>query len=414
MKSLASDSPFLYFVSICLLIIIVLQLLFRRSEGDRKPGRLLLVYFLSYLYLIGLTYAFVYGPWEKYIHLFRTGHIGSLLMPPIAYFYVLQCLYPRTWRKTDLLHLLPVAFFIADFFPFFMLSSAEKASIFKEIDVIEYRIGFSQGMLVPKFGHIATRTVLMAGYWVAQLLVIIKATREPYHPLRLQSPFTWRWLYIFLATQIFIFLIPLIGALLGDREFQVVLFAVAGTGGMAVQSFYLLLHPEILYPVTFRREPNSTPGIFNQPMELEKESPIPESILSAPMQMFTQQKENKLSEADIKKIESIVTMLMNNSKPYEKPGYTLNNFSEDTGISAYKLSAFVNSKYQINFNEYLNRFRIGQVIEHLESGADSRKTLEAIALESGFKSRGTFIRAFKKEHSMTPSEFIDQKRRPKE
>lgn len=414
-KSLASDSPFLYFVSICLLTIIILLLLFRRRDGDRKVGRLLLVYFLSFFYLIAVSYVFVYGPWYNYIHLLRTGHFSSLFMPVAGYFYLVQCLYPRKWQVKDLLHLLPVAFYLADLFPFFLLSAQEKAAIFMEMDALEYRMGLSQGYLMPKFGHLVVRTVIMAGYWVAQLLVIIRAVRESFHPLRLQSPHTWRWLFIFQISQALIFLIPLVGALLGNSVFEVVISAVAGTGVMAIQSFYLLLHPEILYPVTFRREPVATPGMINQPVVLVTEvAPIPESGLTSPLEMFTNQKENKLSEADIKKIESIVTMLMKNSKPYEKPGYTLNNFSEDTGISAYKLSAFINTKYQINFNEYLNRFRIGQVIEHLAAGADTRKTLEAIALESGFKSRGTFIRAFKKEHSMTPSEFIDQKRRPKE
>ena len=36
------------------------------------------------------------------------------------------------------------------------------------------------------------------------------------------------------------------------------------------------------------------------------------------------------------------------------------------------------------------------------------KTLEALAQESGFNSRGTFIRVFKKKTGKTPSEYLHE------
>jgi AraC-like DNA-binding protein len=54
----------------------------------------------------------------------------------------------------------------------------------------------------------------------------------------------------------------------------------------------------------------------------------------------------------------------------------------------------------------LNRYRVNLFIEKIEHQENKLKTLEAIATECGFQSRATFVRAFKKEKGITPSEYI--------
>lgn len=413
MKSIALDSPFLYLVSICLLFIIVLLLFFRSREGDRRTGQLLLIYFLSYLYLIGISYVFIYGSGLQFIHLLRTGHIASLLMPPAAFFYVKQCLYPGRWKLSDLLHLLPALFFLVDMTPFFLLSAGEKTDIFLKMDAVEYRIGFSQGQFMPPYGHIVLRTVLIVAYWVAQLLVIKRAMNEQFHPLRSQSPFTWRWLHIFLFTQAFIFLVPIAGVFLGDSKLETVLYSFASAGIMAIQCFYLLLHPEILYTETFSRVSDAN---HKATISLLAETPAEVSTNQSPGNdgLEKRSSESRISDKEMDSLEPILIHTIDTLKPYERHRYTLQDFSKDTGISPYKLSALINLRYHTNFNDYLNKFRLNQVVKRIDAGEDAFKTLEAIAYECGFQNRGTFIRAFKKELNLTPSEYIERIRQSKE
>jgi AraC-like DNA-binding protein len=65
----------------------------------------------------------------------------------------------------------------------------------------------------------------------------------------------------------------------------------------------------------------------------------------------------------------------------------------------------INATYGIGAPDWFNKFRIDYFIESYPAKC-SVKTIDAIALESGFSSRATFYRAFKKEKGMMPSEFF--------
>lgn len=396
MKFTNLDNAFLYLTSICLLSIMVLQLLFRRKLGDLVAGRLLLGYFLSYLYLIGITYLFVYGEGAMFAHTLRTGYIAILLMPPLAFFYMRQCLDPKPWAWKDTLHLLPVLMYMVDLAPFFALSALEKWHIYQQMTAVEYRLGLSQGKWMPTYGYLTIRTVQMLVYWVLQWLLLRKWNKHPDHPLRVNSPYTWKWLHIFLYTQAITFLLPVLGITLRNSHLEVVIFSASAAGAMVVQCFYLLLHPEILYTDTFQREAKMGPQQMNQ------EKPDDDAKIV----------EKRLSVEEVAEMKPVLTELMQRAQPFNQHRYTLRQLSDDTGLSAHKLSAFIHQEYGLHFNDYLNRLRIDAVIKKLDSGEWSNKTLEAIAQECGFQSRATFIRAFKKEQGMTPGEYLDRQNQP--
>ncbi len=404
MKSTASDSPFLYLTSICLLLIIVFLMVFRRKLGDPKAGRFLLGYFVCYLYMAGITYFFVYGNPEPVIHTLRTGLFAALLMPVFAYFYIRQSLYPFTLRWRHLWHLLPAAVFLVNFMPFFLLPAKEKWEIYQAMDAVEYRLGFSQGWFVPKYGHIVIRLIIMLGYWLAQASILLRARKENFHPIRVQYPYTWRWLHLFLAIQAPMFIIPIVGVFMSSSQTEAVIYAIASAGAIAVQCFYILLHPEILYTETFGRE-----LVLPGKKSIEENTPTIASVepqVSLGDKEKNQPAEQKITESDLIQVEEKLKVIMETLKPYQIQGYTLHDFSADTGVLPYKLSAFINTRYGINFNDYLNKYRIDMVVDKLKAGENTQKTLEAIAQESGFQSRGTFIRAFKKEYGITPSEYL--------
>ena len=73
-----------------------------------------------------------------------------------------------------------------------------------------------------------------------------------------------------------------------------------------------------------------------------------------------------------------------------------------------RISQVVNQAFQMNFNEYINSYRIQAVIEQIEKGEHINKTLLGIATDCGFNSKSTFNRAFKKHISMSPKEYIEK------
>jgi len=105
-------------------------------------------------------------------------------------------------------------------------------------------------------------------------------------------------------------------------------------------------------------------------------------------------------------IEDRVLEVINAKKPFTRVRYSISDLSVDTGIPGYRLSAFINQRYDVNFYGFLNQFRVRHFLNKVEAGEHKTKTIEAIARECGFQSRSTFIRVFKSFKGTTPSEYL--------
>ncbi|ADV50580.1 transcriptional regulator, AraC family [Cellulophaga algicola DSM 14237] len=75
------------------------------------------------------------------------------------------------------------------------------------------------------------------------------------------------------------------------------------------------------------------------------------------------------------------------------------------GISAGYVSQLVNSITEGNFTNYINRYRVEAVKKMISDSKFENYSLLAIGLESGFTSKTTFYKAFKKITGMTPKEY---------
>ncbi|HRG21146.1 MAG TPA: helix-turn-helix domain-containing protein [Saprospiraceae bacterium] len=60
-----------------------------------------------------------------------------------------------------------------------------------------------------------------------------------------------------------------------------------------------------------------------------------------------------------------------------------------------------------NFNDFVNQYRIDEFLRKIKDPQNSHLTLLAVALDSGFNSKSTFNRAFKKMMGTSPREFLD-------
>jgi len=398
MKSIVSDTPFLYLVSLCLLLIMILLLLLGKNRGHKKAKFLLFIYFAVNFYLIGITYVFIYEKGILFPHTLRTGNIAALLMAPISYWYIKQSLFPSKFSWKDIFHLLPVIFYLFDMLAFFQLSGVEKETIYAQMDAVEYRIGFSQGKWMPTYGHIILRTIQMIVYWIAQTILLWKARKSSSHTLRLSAPASWRWLHVFLLTQIAFFLFPFLGSLLKNSQLETVIYSFAYTSVIGIQCFYLLLQPEVLNPIAF------TERTMNN-KELEHIFSSTDKVSKDKNQQVKKGDSVIKQTDDITTIEEALNKALTNNILLQHQ-YSLTQLADETKLSTHKLSAFINSHYQMNFNDFINRFRVKAVINKLESGESEIKTLAAIAKECGFKSRTTFIRAFKKETGIPPGEYM--------
>jgi len=105
-------------------------------------------------------------------------------------------------------------------------------------------------------------------------------------------------------------------------------------------------------------------------------------------------------------IEATVRKHLEEKKSFLQHGYTLKMFSEETQVPVHYLSGFINKYYKMNFNDFINEYRIIFSIDKLLKKEWMYKKLETIANEAGFNNRNTFISAFKKVTGVKPSEFL--------
>lgn len=86
----------------------------------------------------------------------------------------------------------------------------------------------------------------------------------------------------------------------------------------------------------------------------------------------------------------------------------LNELAKRLSVNPRELSVYINSKFEVNFNDYINQKRVSTFEKKIEQGEHKKLTLLSLAYDSGFNSKATFHRAFKKQKGVTPKEFVEQ------
>jgi len=113
-----------------------------------------------------------------------------------------------------------------------------------------------------------------------------------------------------------------------------------------------------------------------------------------------------LTEQQISRMDKLVKDYLETNQPFLQHRYSLKDLAEGTNIPLHHLSAFINKHYGINFNDFINGFRVQYCKQKILNRECEQKKLEAIAQESGFSNRNTFTSAFKKVTGVNPSEFL--------
>ena len=111
-------------------------------------------------------------------------------------------------------------------------------------------------------------------------------------------------------------------------------------------------------------------------------------------------------EDDLKELQSIldkIIKLFEETNCYLDPDYSITRLEEDLVIPKVKLSKALNKVAQMNFYSFVAMYRINYSKEILKS--KQMFTLESLSSESGFYSKSSFNKYFKKFVGTTPSNY---------
>jgi AraC-like DNA-binding protein/TRAP-type C4-dicarboxylate transport system permease small subunit len=96
--------------------------------------------------------------------------------------------------------------------------------------------------------------------------------------------------------------------------------------------------------------------------------------------------------------------LMAEEQPWLEPELTLAELAHRLRTNTSLLSHVINTGCGQNFNDFVNRYRVAEAERKLQDPRLAHYSLVGIALESGFNSKSTFNRVFKKLTGRTPGE----------
>jgi len=114
-----------------------------------------------------------------------------------------------------------------------------------------------------------------------------------------------------------------------------------------------------------------------------------------------------LEPAKAAEIEKALLASMEQQRPQEDSDLTLQELADRLDVSPHNLSEVINGRLGTSFHDLVNGFRVEEAKRRLRDPDLAHQTILAVALESGFRSKSTFNKIFKRFTGVTPSHFRD-------
>ncbi len=99
-----------------------------------------------------------------------------------------------------------------------------------------------------------------------------------------------------------------------------------------------------------------------------------------------------------------ITETIEKSELYLDPNLSLRQLANNTGYSTRDVSYIINQSIGLNFNEFVNKYRIRLACQLLRTRETNHSIIDVV-YKSGFNSKSSFYSAFKKLTGLTPKQF---------
>ena len=102
-----------------------------------------------------------------------------------------------------------------------------------------------------------------------------------------------------------------------------------------------------------------------------------------------------------------IETLIQSQKLYQNSELSLSDIAKKLESNSNIISRAINQGFAMNFNDFINNYRIEAVKEMFQNGEHKKSTLLGIAYDCGFNSKATFNRAFKKNTGFSPKDYLN-------
>ena len=123
----------------------------------------------------------------------------------------------------------------------------------------------------------------------------------------------------------------------------------------------------------------------------------------------TDNNKDEHGDTDTEKHHELYHNILNyfdNEKPYCDSDFSINQLADAMDTNITYISKAINTNESMNFNLFINTYRINMVKSMLSDDYQNKYTIRYIYTSSGFKHQSTFNKVFKQIEGITPSEYI--------
>ena len=117
---------------------------------------------------------------------------------------------------------------------------------------------------------------------------------------------------------------------------------------------------------------------------------------------------SKIPEIQSKSIIIEMKRYMEDKKPYLNAEFKLGDLASEINYPLHEISQVLNQDLNQSFPDFVNKYRVEEVIKRMKDKGYARFTFFAIAQQCGFNSKTSFYRIFKNETGKTPADFIKE------
>lgn len=185
-----------------------------------------------------------------------------------------------------------------------------------------------------------------------------------------------KWMFYFIIPYTLMFIADRIGNVVTNSYDSIPFLESYGIIGLSAVLLYIILYRLIMSPDSV---------IPKVEVEKYKSSSLDQKLVSSYKKQLKQ-----LFEVD---------------KVFIDNKLTVNDVAGKMQIPRQHLSEILSMHLNTNFQDFLNKYRVEEFIQHLNNPNYNNLTLLGIAKEVGFNSKTSFYTTFKKVTGMTPSEY---------
>lgn len=320
-----------------------------------------------------------------------------LFIGPIIFFYTQSLLNPNfKFTKKEALHLIPGILY---------LLYITGMWVYDKLILHEYF--FYKNGMDKDFDNWYQKTglVSMIAYFILSIRYYNSYKKLIYQVVSYADSILFKWIKTYLMAFLIMLLLPIF--------FDVICYFFPELNSYKGSWWFFLFFSVVMYYIAIVGYSNPINATIPFRMEFNK-NPIllldesPNSVSEEAIIDIEHSYLETTISPEIEQWKVKIESLIREEKLYQNPELNITDVAKKLQTNVAVISKAINQGFKMNFNDFINNYRIEAVKIKFANGEHKQSTLLGIAYDCGFNSKATFNRAFKKNTRISPKEFLNE------